>query len=122
MAGKRAWVFVLGLSLVASSTACTGSVCDRAESVSRALNDKGKACSGDGGLVSPTTFDKPTCEAGASACTAADLKILNSDFDCIDRVEACVAGNDNAWLGSLMSCAQGYDSVTPDCLHATLRQ
>ena len=122
MAAKRAWVLVLGMSLVASSAACTGSVCDRAEAVSKGLADKGAACRADGGLAAPDTFDKAKCEADVSACTQADLKIVNSDLDCVDRVAACVAGDDMGWLGALMSCAQGYAAVTPDCLHATLSQ
>jgi hypothetical protein len=120
----KAYRVAVGAVLVAITvviSACGGSTCDRAESASKSLDEKGKACqssstTADGGT--PAAFNRTSCEADVKSCNADDLTIINKQFDCIDKVEACVKGNELAYLGSILACTGDSQKLSAACAKA----
>jgi hypothetical protein len=95
--------------------ACSGDVCDHAESTSNALSNKAKPCaSGDGG-TSSITFDKAKCQASVKNCNGDDVAIIQKQLDCLDKVSDCQKGSELAWVGQILACSGDSQKISGAC-------
>ena len=115
---KLAVLFAVASAAVLA-VACSGSICDRQESVGKTLEERGRACQsgGDGGsTIDPNA--KKRCESAMSKCTADDQKIMNDQLSCLEKVSTCVKGNELAWAGEILACSKDYQKISSACLAA----
>ena len=70
------------LSLITASFVSCGSICDRFEAATNSIDTKVKTCSDYVAGAKVSTFNKSTCEASVSKCTADDTKKLTDYAAC----------------------------------------
>lgn len=109
------------LILVAASsmflTACGASICERFENSGDKFEDKFSACSsGEGTTTTTTEFNRAQCDENLSNCTAQDEEKLNNYFDCIEKLDACVAGQEEAFTSAFIACAANVGQLSTPCL------
>jgi len=92
-------------------------VCHRGPAVCADTQGKEAAC--------PTLATSLTCQAFSAAemqkcedslksCSAADLSAINAWYDCIERVPACVNGQQNSFQSAVAACP--LPNQTAGCL------
>lgn len=119
MSSKKLVFAVCGVLAVALGVACGQSTCERSGSVNQGLATKASPCSSsDGGLSFSTSFDQSRCESGITNCSAEDMKIVNAQLDCLDKVGTCSKGNELAWFGSVLSCSADSNKLSAACASA----
>lgn len=109
--------------VVASGLGCGGDICDKADQASRNLANAAASCPSysagmDGGVSTfafSSNYSKATCQNALRMCSAADQQALSNTFDCFSKVNQCVPGRENQFLGSVLSCVFTASSVSQAC-------
>lgn len=109
---KSKWLLAVTMA-VSVLTGCKGSLCEQIADESTALVEKAKPCDN---TITAGNFNKSTCEANISACTAADEKVLEQQADCVDKIKACVKGQEQVFVGALLACSGG--TISQGCQDA----
>ncbi len=130
MRAQRVATLIVSLGIF-SGLGCGGdSVCDKADQASRNLANAAAGCgSSDGGGVSTisisgSTYSKAACQNALTMCacqnaltmcSAADQQALSSVFDCFAKVNRCVPGQENQFLGSAFACVLTAGNISQAC-------
>src|SRR5260370_39080001 len=121
MRGQKVARLIVSLGIL-SGLGCGGdSVCDKADQASRNLANAAAGCgSSDGGGVSTisisgSTYSKAACQNALTMCSAADQQALSSVFDCFAKVNRCVPGQENQFLGSAFACVLTAGNISQAC-------
>ena len=124
MYAQKAAVLIVSLGIFSGLGCGADSVCDKADQASRNLTNAAAGCpsfsgGSDGGFstisISNTTYSKATCQSALKMCTAADQQTLSSAFDCFAKVNRCVPGQENQFIGSVLACLFTAGNISSAC-------
>lgn len=97
-----------GTVLVVASFAagCGGSICDRAGNQQKVINDKVKGCPQIAGSVTTGGLTKSSCESKlqSPACSDNDRTLYDNMFTCIEELEPCLSGQEQAFITKFSNC------------------
>ncbi len=120
MRAQKAATLIVSLGIFSGLGCGSDGVCDKADQASRNLANAAAGCgSGDGGVstisISGSTYSKAACQNALTMCSAADQQALSSVFDCFAKVNRCVPGQENQFLGSAFACVLTAGNISQAC-------
>lgn len=90
---------------------CGESLCQRANRVGKALNNKGAPC-----VSGSTPVDVETCEQTSKQCTQADVEGIGRVLRCYEMMGNCAPENREAWVAQLRGCQDLLSPGSSACL------
>jgi len=87
-------------------------LCDRYANFEASFQERHKAC-GD----STSSFDKATCNANLSKCSAADQEKVNKYLDCMEKIPACTSNTRLSFLEATLNCGMSDEvrGISSEC-------
>lgn len=103
-------------------TGCSGSLCEDFKDVSEDLEEKAAPCSDGTSGGSNDEFNVQQCESDLSKCSDDDREALRDYIDCLDNVDKCVKGKEDAFGGAILGCAFTAAGKLSDACTSTVSQ
>lgn len=113
-------LFVVAAALAGLTLAGCGSssLCARARNTYASLGQKGDAC----GYARPA-FNENLCEQDVGSCTPADQNALEAYLDCLNGVQTCQPGNEDAYNAQIQTCYDTNEGISNQtCIDAFTAQ
>ncbi len=94
---------------------CGGSLCEDLADSLDTVNEKSKPCGG-GTETDPITDEEiKACEESLDSCSDADKDALGKFNDCVNDLDTCSTGNENAFAAALLACGAHLEKVSDSC-------
>jgi len=119
---RRAAVLLWCLG-VASWSACSGGLCEKADQASQHLTMAISSCpllssGSDGGTNLVSVFSRASCQNALNSCSANDQQTVSNGYDCISKLNSCVPGQELQSAYAYLLCLQGASSLSDTCRRA----
>lgn len=107
----KGWILFIAVGVLAA--ACSTDICHKASNASGRF--VAKSCNPDGGSAI-ARVDITKCENNIANCSGVELQKISDYVDCVERIPACVAGQENAFNLAYVGCVtSGVLTVSLTC-------